>query len=128
MEIRVFLVEDMQRMRGLLHDLFSSMGGIRVVGQAATEAEARMWLDEHRGDWDVAVLDLVLAQGGGMNLIRHCKSDATAGRVLVFSSFATPGVRKHCEEMGADAVIDKGDTGGFIAFFEKLRGCENAGP
>jgi DNA-binding NarL/FixJ family response regulator len=127
-ELRVFLVEDLQRMRGLLDDLFASLGGIRVVFHASTEAEARLWLDEHAGDWDVAVLDLVLAQGGGMNLIRHCKNSPTAGSVLVFSSFATPGVRKHCLELGADAVFDKGETAGFIAFFEELRGRENAGP
>jgi DNA-binding NarL/FixJ family response regulator len=128
LELRVFLVEDMQRMRGLLDELFTSLGGIRVVGHASTEAEGKMWLDDHPGDWDVAILDLVLDQGAGMSLIRHAKRADTAGSVLVFSSFATPGVRKHCLELGADAVFDKSDTAGFITFFEELRGRENAGP
>jgi DNA-binding NarL/FixJ family response regulator len=127
-EIRVFLVEDLARMRGLLDELFASLGGIRVVAVATTEAEARLWLDESHGEWDVAVLDLVLEQGGGMNLIRHCKQVPLAGRVVVFSGFATPGVRKRCLELGADAVFDKGETGAFIGFFDQLRNQENAGP
>lgn len=128
MEVRVFLVEDLQRMRGLLEDLFASMGGIRVVAVATTEAEAKLWVDENHGQWDVAVLDLVLDQGAGMNLIRHCKEAPAAGRVVVFSSYATPGVRRHCIDFGADAVFDKGDTAGFIAFFDDLKKQENSGP
>jgi len=124
----VFLLEDMQRMRGLLDDLFATLGGIRVVGTAATEAEGRLWLDDHPGEWDVAVIDLVLDQGAGIHLIGHAKAAPTAGSVVVFSSFATPGVRKHCMALGADAVYDKADTAGFIGFFDELRGRENAGP
>ena len=41
MELRVFVVEDLQRMLGLLDELFTSLGGIRVVGTAATEADTR---------------------------------------------------------------------------------------
>jgi DNA-binding NarL/FixJ family response regulator len=127
-ELRVFVVEDLQRMRGLLDEVFASLGGIRVVGTAATEAEAKFWLQENRGTWDVAVLDLVLDQGAGMNLIRQCKEMPGGGRVVVFSSFATPGVRRHCLELGADAVFDKSDPTGFIGFFDALLGRENSGP
>lgn len=128
MDLRVFLVEDLQRMRGLLGELFDSMGGLRVVAAASTEAEANLWLDDHPGAWDVAVIDLVLEQGAGMNVIRRCKADPAGGRVVVFSSYATPGVRQHCLELGADAVFDKADTAGFIAWFNGLGERENSGP
>jgi DNA-binding NarL/FixJ family response regulator len=128
LELRVFLVEDLQRMRGLLGDLFATMGGIEVVAIATTEAEANLWLEEHPGGWDVAVIDLVLEQGAGMNVVRRCRLDPNAGRVVVFSSYATPGVRQHCLDIGADAVFDKGDTAGFIGWFDDLEGRENSGP
>lgn len=128
MELRVFLVEDLQRMRGLLSDLFATMGGFKVVAMTSTEAEAKLWLDEHRGEWDLAVIDLVLDQGAGMNVIRACKADPDGGRVVVFSSYATPGVRKHCMELGADAIFDKSETGLFIAWCDELMGRENSGP
>lgn len=127
-ELRVFLVEDIQRMRGLLADLFASIGGFDVVATASTEAEANLWLDEHHGQWDLAIIDLVLDQGAGLNVIRRCKSEPSGGRVVVFSSYATPGVRRHCLELGADAVFDKADTAGFIAWCSDLAARENSGP
>ena len=128
MELRVFLVEDLQRMRSLLEDLFSSMGGLTIVGSTSTEAEAKLWLEEHPGGWDLAVIDLVLDQGAGMEVIRRCRSDPAGGKVVVFSSYATPAVRQHCLDLGADAVFDKGQTAEFIAWFADVTGRENSGP
>ena len=128
MDLRVFLVEDQQRMRGLLGELFDSIGGFTVVGTASTEAEANLWLEDHPGGWDVAIVDLVLEQGAGMNVIRRGKADPHGGRIVVFSSYATPGVRQHCLDLGAEAVFDKGQTGEFIAWFGNMTGRENAGP
>ena len=128
MDLRVFLVEDLQRMRGLLGELSASMGGFTVVAHASTEAEANLWLEEHPGGWDVAVIDLVLDEGAGMNVIRRCRNDPAGGRVVVFSSYATPGVRQHCLDLGADAVFDKGETAAFIQWFNDMQGLENSGP
>jgi DNA-binding NarL/FixJ family response regulator len=127
-DLRVFLVEDIQRMQALLGDLFASMGGFTVVGSAGTEAEANLWLDEHPGAWDLAIIDLVLDQGAGMNVIRRCKADPDGGRIVVFSSYATPGVRRHCLELGADEVFDKGDTERFVGWCGDLGAQENSGP
>ena len=128
MELKVFLVEDLQRMRGLLGDLFSSMGGLQVVGSASTEAEAKLWLDDHRDGWDVVVIDLVLEQGSGMEVIRRARAEPAGGKVVVFSSYATPGVRQHCLDLGADAVFDKAETGPFITWLNDLASQENSGP
>lgn len=127
-EVRVFLVEDLQRMRSLLTDLFAAIGGFRVVAMAGTEAEACLWLVDHPGDWDLAVVDLVLEQGAGMNVIARCKADPHGGRIVVFSSYATPAVRQRCLELGADAVFDKAETEGFIAWCDALVTRENPGP
>jgi len=127
-ELKVFLVEDLPRMRSLLGDVFSTIGGLSVVGAAGTEAEAKLWLEEHPGGWDVAVIDLVLDQGAGMEVIRRCKAEPGGGQVVVFSSYATPGVRQHCLDLGADAVFDKSETRGFISWFNALAARENSGP
>lgn len=126
--MRVFLVEDLQRMRGLLTDLFASIGGFRVVATSSTEAEANLWLQDNPGQWDLAIVDLVLEQGAGMNVVRTCKADPNGGRIVVFSSYASPGVRQHCLDIGADAVFDKSDTEGFIAWCDALASRENSGP
>lgn len=127
MELRVFLVEDIQRMHGLLRDLFETIGG-QVVATASTEAEAMLWLDDHKGQWDLAIVDLVLDQGAGLNVIRRCKEDPLAGKVAVFSSYASPGVRERCLELGADAVFDKNHPQDFISWCAELTSRENSGP
>lgn len=117
MTVRVFLVEDLARMRGLLEDLFSHLrDDVSVVGTAATEAEALAWLANHPGGWDLAIVDLILEQGSGMGVISRCKSSPRPGKIVVFSSYATPGVRQHCLKLGADAVFDKSDSSQFVAY------------
>lgn len=117
MKLRVFLVEDYKRLRSLLAELFARLGSFELVGTAATEAEAMLWLDDHPHGWDLAILDLILDQGSGMGVIARCSRARPPGAaVVVFSSYATPGVRRHCLELGADAVFDKNDSADFIAY------------
>jgi CheY-like chemotaxis protein len=114
--IRVFLVEDLKRTQSLIEDLFHSLGGFRVDAIASTEAEAKLWLDEHRDGWDLAVVDLVLEQGSGLGVIERCRRHSPAAKVVVFSSYATPGVDRHCRKLGADAVFDKAEPAAFVAW------------
>jgi DNA-binding NarL/FixJ family response regulator len=113
---RVFIVEDLKRTQSLLADLFDHLGGYEIVGTHATEAEAKAWLEEHSRDWDLAVVDLVLEQGSGLGVVERCRSRNPDGRVVVFSSYATPGVHAHCLRLGADAVFEKSETAPFIAY------------
>jgi DNA-binding NarL/FixJ family response regulator len=116
MELRVFLVEDLAGTRGLIQDMLAVIGGSRVVGTASTEAEANLWLDDHPLEWDLAIVDLVLGQGSGMGVVRRCKSVSRSGRIVVFSSYVSPGIRAHCLQIGADAVFEKGESAAFIGW------------
>lgn len=116
MSVRVFVVEDLGRMRILFKDLFAQLENVSVVAAAATEAEARLWLTEHPGGWDLAIVDLILEQGSGMGVISKCRSSPQRGKIVVFSSYATPGVRQHCLALGADAVFDKSDSAEFVSY------------
>ena len=109
MPIRVFLVEDVQHMQDLLAELLATIGDYEVVGIASTEAEAKLWLDENPGAWDLAVVDLILDQGSGMGVIARAKQSEGAGKVVVLSDYATPGIRVHCLKLGADAAFQKGE-------------------
>jgi DNA-binding NarL/FixJ family response regulator len=119
MELRVFLVEDLRSTRSLLDELFASIGGLRLVGAATTEAEAMLWLDENAEGWDLAIIDLVLEQGSGTGVIRHARNSGRGGTIAVFSSYATPVMREHCAKLGADVVFDKGDTTPFVTWLDE---------
>lgn len=128
MELRVFLVEDLAGTRGLIQDMFTVVGGATVVGSAGTEAEANLWLDDNPQAWDLSIIDLVLGQGSGMGVVRRCKQVSAGGRVVVFSSYVSPGIRAHCLRIGADAVFEKGESAGFIEWVREEILRHGSGP
>ena len=122
MTISVLLVEDLGHIRGVMSELLASLGDFAIVGEVATEAEAKLWVDENPGRWDLAVVDLILEQGTGMGVISKCKQ-ALGTRVVVFSDYATPGIRQHCLKLGADAVFQKAtEMQAFIDWCSALAG------
>lgn len=128
MDVRVFLVEDLGRMRSALAELLDAIEGFRVVGAASTEAEANLWLDEHAGGWDLAVVDLMLDQGSGMGVLARCSVQPDKGEVVVFSGYASPVIRDHCLQLGADAVFDKSDSQPLLDYCRDMLERENSGP
>jgi DNA-binding NarL/FixJ family response regulator len=125
--IRVFLVEDMKQVQGVLTDLLASLGDFTISGMVRTEAEAKLWLSENPGGWDLAVIDLVLEQGTGMGVIAQARASADragGGNVVVFSDYASEGIQRHCRNLGADHVFSKTtDMQDFIDFCSELGGC-----
>ena len=120
MPIKVFLVEDMKRLQEVIEDLLEMLGDFELVGSATTEAEANLWLEEHPGEWDLAIIDLVLEQGTGMGVIAHTTPRPPHAKVIVFSDYVTPGIHKHCLSLGADAAIPKADFSSFMQFCSGL--------
>jgi DNA-binding NarL/FixJ family response regulator len=121
MAVRVFLVEDQRPMQVLMSDLLESLGGFELVGTAATETAATEWLHRHPGGWDLAIVDLLLAEGSGFTLIGRCNKDP-AGAVLVFSDFVSPAVRQRCIRLGADGVISKAQFAELRAYLQAFPG------
>jgi DNA-binding NarL/FixJ family response regulator len=128
MDLRAFLVEDLGRARSALVDLLGTLEGFRVVGDASTEAEANLWLDEHPDGWDLAIVDLMLEQGSGMSVLARCNAQPGKGRIVVFSGYASPAIRDHCIRLGADAVFDKTQTSALLEYCRGLLSQENSGP
>ena len=127
MTVRVFLVEDMKHVQAALADLLEGLGDFRLVHAATTEAEAKLWLAEHRGGWDLAVIDLVLDQGSGMGVVpAAAASRCGGGAVVVFSDYASDGIRGHCLRLGADAVFLKSQMQEFMDYCSELGGLAAA--
>ena len=85
MTISVFLVDDHEIVRRGLADLLAVESDIRVVGEAATAAEALIRVPALRPD--VAVLDVRLPDGDGISVCRELRSSVTpAPACLVLTS------------------------------------------
>ena len=127
MAVRVLLVEDLPQMQGVVLDLLSTVGDFKLVKAVTTEAEANLWLDENLGQWDLAVVDLILEQGTGLGVVART-THRTSGKVVVFSDYATEGIRKHCLKLGADAVFQKSsDVRAFIDYCSEVAKAHPAG-
>ena len=121
MAVRVFVVEDSRPMQELVGELLASVGGFELVGMAADETAATEWLMRHQGGWDLAIVDLLLAEGSGFTLLSRLAKEPS-GAVVVFSDFVTPVVRERCLRLGADGVISKAQFGELRAYLQSFPG------
>ncbi len=86
LSIRVFVVDDHELVRRGLIDLIDGEEDLIVVGQAGT---VRAALEEIKKDLpDVAVLDVRLPDGNGIELCREIRSFYPDTRVLMLTSFS----------------------------------------
>jgi two-component system response regulator DevR len=84
--IRVFLLDDHEVVREGVRALLEGAPDIEVVGEAATVAEALARIPACRPD--VAILDVQLPDGSGVEVCRTVRSDQPAVRALMLTSFA----------------------------------------
>ena len=101
--IRVLLVDDHATFREPLAFMLEREPDITVVGQAGTLAEARGLLQ----GVDVAIVDLGLPDGNGMELIRELRAANPRGLVLVLTVSTARQEKARAVEAGAAGVLHK---------------------
>jgi len=118
----------MKQVHTVLAELLAGVGDFRLVGVARTEAEANLWLLENPDAWDLAIIDLVLDQGTGMAVIPKAREAALpdARSVVVFSDYASEGIRTHCRKLGADAVFLKSQVQDLMDYCSEIGGLTAA--
>lgn len=107
MSLRAYIVEDSPTIRENLIETLQELASVEPVGTAESEHEGKRWLAQHRDDWDLAIVDLFLREGSGLNLLAAAQQRRPNQRLVVLSNHATREVRWRCVELGADAVFDK---------------------
>lgn len=105
--LNTYIVEDNLTIRENLVGTLEELTDVNAVGFAETENDARRWLRDHAGDWQLAIVDLFLKQGSGLGVLQACSPRGPQQRVVVLSNYATPDMRARCADLGADAVFDK---------------------
>jgi len=103
--MKVFIVEDSDPIRRRLTTTLSDMDGIEVVGSAQTEREAIQGILGCLPA--VAILDIQLREGNGMNVLEEVKRRLTDLKVIILTNFAYPQYRRRCLQAGADYFLDK---------------------
>ncbi len=103
--MKAFIVEDSPVIRERLHSMIDGIQDIEHVGDADNEADAVRCI--HKTQPDLLILDLTLASGNGMEVLRQIRLKAFSGTVIVLTNFGYPQYKKKCMELGADYFLDK---------------------
>jgi two-component system, OmpR family, response regulator len=107
MKFRAYIVEDSPTIRENLIETLQELALVEPVGVAETEHEGKQWLAQNDGYWDLAIIDLFLREGSGLNILEACRYRRPTQKMVVLSNHATNDVRWRCAQLGADAVFDK---------------------
>jgi len=107
MKFRAYIVEDSPTIRENLFATLTELALVEPVGVAETESEGKHWLAANSDYWDLAIVDLFLKEGSGLNILEACKYRQPQQKMIVLSNHATDDIRWRCAQLGADAVFDK---------------------
>src|SRR5829696_1480485 len=103
MMIRVLIVEDDALYRRVIVLLLERQPDIEVVGEAGSLSEARTMLK----GVDVAILDRVLPDGIGLELIEELREASPGVKVLVMSVLEELANPQETLQAGADRILSK---------------------
>lgn len=109
-KIRVFLLDDHEVVRRGVHELLSAEGDIEVVGEAGTAADALVRIQATRPD--VAVLDVRLPDGSGVEVCREIRSRNESIHCLMLTSYADDEALFDAIMAGASGYVLKAIRGG----------------
>lgn len=107
MRLKTYIVEDNPTIRENLIGTLEELACVTAVGTAETENDGKAWLNDHRQQWDLAIVDLFLKQGSGLGVLAACRDRPSRQKVVVLSNYATADIRQRCAQLGVDAVFDK---------------------
>ena len=105
--IRLLLLDDHLVFRQPLAFMLEREPDLTVVAEAGSLAEARRALADGAADIDVALIDLQLPDGNGVEIVRELRAVSSAGHALVLTADPDKGRHARAIEAGACGVIGK---------------------
>ncbi|MFJ8652397.1 response regulator [Streptomyces rochei] len=103
--VRILLAEDQGMMRGALALLLGMEEDMEVVAQVAAGDEILGAALTHRPD--VALLDIELPRGNGLDAAAELRERVPSCRVLILTTFGRPGYLRRAMEAGAAGFLVK---------------------
>jgi DNA-binding NarL/FixJ family response regulator len=110
--MKILLVEDSEAIRVRLRALISELCCVTDVLEASGELDAtRLACSESP---DLIILDLKLAEGSGLGVLKSVIGCIPTSRVAVLTSHAETPYRKKCLDSGAQWFFDKAEGFGGV--------------
>ena len=103
--LQVFLVEDATAVRRKIAEALSAIPDVTVIGEAEDAASALTGIAQSGAD--VAVVDLRLASGSGIELLTRLAREQPSVVTVVLTNHAGAPFRTACQRAGAHFFFDK---------------------
>ena len=107
MPLATILIEDSPIIREGLIPALVELADANIIAVADTATDGILALEAHENRWQLAVVDLFLKSGNGLDVLRAAKGRRRDQRILILTNYATADVRRRAMEAGADGVFDK---------------------
>lgn len=104
-EVKVFVVEDSALVRERLIEMIREVDGVDVVGEADSYGTAVAGIMATHPD--VAILDISLAEGNGIEVLAHVKPRLPGLRGIVLTNYNSPQHLRASADAGAEYFLDK---------------------
>lgn len=102
----VLLVDDNEKLRGLLRLSVEAYGGMSVVGEAADGASGIEAAGRLRPD--VVLLDLAMPTMDGLEALGRIRKASPSSHVVILTGFRAERLDDVAAELGATAFLEKG--------------------
>ena len=103
--MHVLVVDDSAPVRSRLRIMLASLDGVDTVVATSTFNEANLSIAARAPD--VAVLDVTLPDGSGLELLRAIRAAGRPVLVIILTNAPEPQLRKAWMAAGADYFLDK---------------------
>jgi len=103
--MKLFIADDSQVVRERLFAFLSQLDNVEVVGHAGTVQKAISGI--RRLKPDLAVLDIRMPGGCGIDVLENIKADGSGPVVIVLTNYPYPQYKDKCMDAGADFFFDK---------------------
>lgn len=103
--MKVSLIDDAETIRERLAEILAELPGIEIAIHVPGTEELLLHIRENRSD--VVIVDVNMASGRGLDLIRSIREKGNFPVVIVLSSSSNLQYRRKCLEAGAMYFFDK---------------------
>lgn len=103
--MRLFIVDDSEILRSRLVQILSEIKGIEIVGEARFVQDTVREIKKLNPD--VAILDIKMPDGNGIDVLTAMKRDKISTKVIIFTNYPYLQYRKRCLDAGAEFFFYK---------------------
>jgi len=107
MPLSAILIEDSKTIRDSLIPALRDLANVQVIALAESAPDAAIMLTGMRDAWQIAIVDLFLREGSGLDVLRTLQRRLPHQRAAVLTNYPTTEMRERTRELGADALFDK---------------------